>query len=171
LTIATKSVKVEKSDSKRQGKMSLEDEMKEIARQMRAERWEEQRLDAESEQIPIPLRLPAAKRAIWSVRNLKGRELIVEILKIPHYLIAPPGVENTEINEILEFLGCPLRSGFAHGYSARGGSYQVSSGWGFFVASKGIMNSFVEVANGSRPQSAPEAIAFLLKKGWSISSD
>lgn len=114
-------------------------------------------------QVPygtLPLRYEQARGAVSKLKGLPVEEQIKGIQAIPYWLIQGPGVENSEINAVLEFLGCTKRAGYAHGYSSSRG--HRSSSWGYLDVTKpngDFVHSFKEC---KKPPTSIDAITFLL---------
>ncbi len=113
--------------------MSIQDELKAIHRQRRQERLNENaRLHELNTQVPyheLPVRNIEARAAIAALKGLPLEDQIKGVMSIPYYKILGAGIENFEINAILEYLGSPIRAIYRHGCSS---PVQLPSDWGWY---------------------------------------
>lgn len=129
-------------------------------------RYREERLARDSylakinEEIPyerLRVRDLEARKTIFNLKGLRTPECIEAIRRINPHQIVWTKVNNQEINDILQFLGCKYRGIFSHGCSY---PIWMQSRWGYFDPNIGV-HSMQEVS--PPPQTSIEALILLIE--------
>ena len=145
----------------------MKEELKHISREQREQRLaKENVLEQLSREIPydeLPIRNVEGRAEISRLKDLPLKEQIEGVRNIPSYLISGPGVDNSEINAALEYLGSPIRAIFQHGCST---PIRVPSDWGWYHIDRAerTYENPNPVTACKMPQTSTDAIAYLLRQ-------